>query len=138
MDRTMTEPTGTPGSPPRAGAYGLLSALAGGAIIVVLAGPLGVGAGLLVAAAAIGRLVGLSVLEGARGTLGVTSRVGLSVTLSVLAVAVGETGTWMFARAEGGILDLPDYLAQVHGWIVPGQVVLAATVAWWTARRPAP
>ena len=46
----------------------------------------------------------------------------------------GQLGIWAYARSEGGVLGLADYLGQTFGWLVPAQVVLAAFAAWWSAR----
>jgi hypothetical protein len=43
-------------------------------------------------------------------------------------------GLWLYARTEGGVLALPDYLGQTFGLLVPIQVALALAIAWWSAR----
>jgi len=123
-----------PGSIVRAAAFADLTAVAGAVAIVVLAGVFAIGAGLLVVAAAVGRLVGLAVLAGGGGTLDRRVAVGLAVVTALGAVGGGLVGTWLYARSEGGVLDLADYLGQVLGWLVPAQFAIAAAAAWWTTR----
>ena len=50
------------------------------------------------------------------------------------AVILGQLGLWLYARIEGGVLSLPDYLGQTFGFLVPLQFAAAMLVAWWTAR----
>jgi hypothetical protein len=118
----------------RASLYGDLAGAAGAVAIVVLAGVLAIGAGLIVVAAAVGRFVGLGVRAGGGGAL--PSRVGptIAIVTSLAAVGAGQVGTWLYARSEGGVLDLADYLGQTFGWLVPVQFAIAALVAWWSAR----
>jgi hypothetical protein len=123
---TMTRPIG----------YAVLAGVAGAVAFVVLAGPFALGAGLVVVAAAIGRFVGLALAPVARvRSVGSGLRVAaLAAGLAVGAVVLGEIGTWLFARAEGGVLSLPDYIATVHGPLAPIAVLAAAAAAWWSAR----
>jgi hypothetical protein len=108
--------------------------LCGGVAYAVLAGPLGLGAGLLVVSVAAGRFVGLAALAGASGSVGSRAIVACSVGVALAAVAGGETGAWLFARSEGGVLGPVDYVAQVHGPLALMDMSLAAAAAWWTAR----
>ncbi len=95
---------------------------------------LAITAGLIVVAAATGYAVAAGVRAGARGSLSRSGRLGWSVGLAVAGVALGQVGLWLFARTEGGVLGLPDYLAQTYGALAPIQVAVAALIAWWTAR----
>ncbi len=49
-------------------------------------------------------------------------------------VALGQVGLWLLGREEGGVLSLIDYLAEVFGFLVPLQFVIAALIAWWQTR----
>ena len=121
-------------TPARGIAYGAIVAIAGAALIVVFGGALAVSAGLLVVASGVGYTVGLATLIGSADTLSGKGRSWLAAGLAVLGVLLGQVGLWLFARAEGGVLALIDYLAQTFGPLVPMEVVLAAVVAWWRAR----
>jgi hypothetical protein len=98
---------------------GTAVALGGALVITFLGGPLSVTAGLLVAAAFIGWLVATAV------------RPALvpAIVLSVGSVALGLVGIWLFARLEGGVLGLFDYLGEVQGPLAPLQLVVAGLVA---------
>lgn len=122
------------GSIVRATVYADLAGLAGAAAIVVSAGVLAIGAGLLVIAAAVGRFVGLAVVAGGGEAVPPRAGVALAIIVALVAVGLGQLGTWLYARAEGGVLELVDYLAQAFGLLVPAQFAIAAAVAWWTAR----
>ncbi len=105
--------------------------LAGAAAIIVLGGLFAVDVGLVVVAIAVGRFVGLAIrpapLRGA-------GRVAIAVAIALGAIVLGQAGLWLYARTEGGVLDPIDYLAQVFGLVAPAEAVLAAGLAWWSAR----
>jgi hypothetical protein len=115
-------------------AFGAVAAILGGAVIVLLGGAMAVSAGLLVAAAAIGYAVGEAMVAGAGDTLPRTARPWIAATLAGLGALLGQVGLWLFARSEGGVLPLIDYLGQTFGPLVPLELLLAAGVAWWRAR----
>jgi hypothetical protein len=114
----------TADQPARRAARGAGVALVGSLAIMVLGGPLSTTAGLVAVAALIGWLVG-SVVRPA---------VGLAVALAVASVVVGLVGVWVYARMEGGVLGLTDYLGEVQGVLVPIQLLLAGGVAAATIR----
>ena len=122
------------GSQARGVAFAVVAALAGAAAITVIGGVLAVSAGLLVVAAAIGWVVALSLRYGvgAAGSLGRPAAV--AVGLAVGAVVLGQTGLWLYARSEGGVLGPLDYLGETFGLLVPLEVVAAAGTAWIVAR----
>jgi hypothetical protein len=122
------------GSPARGLAFGALAGLAGAAATVVLGGLLTVSAGLLVAAAATGWATGVATRVGGGATFRPPPRVVVAVLLAALAVTAGQLGLWLYARTEGGVLSLPDYLGQTFGVLVPLQLGIAVALAWWTAR----
>ena len=121
-------------SPARAIAFGAVAAIVGAALIVVLGGAMAISAGLLVAAAAIGYAVGLATVAGAAATLTRPGRPGFAAVLAGLGIVLGQVGLWLFARTEGGVLPLIDYLGQTFGPLVPLELLLAVGVAWWRAR----
>jgi hypothetical protein len=121
-------------SPVRGIAFGALAALVGAAAIVVLGGVFAISAGLLVVAVAIGYGVGLAIEVGATGTLSSPGRPAIAAVLAGLGVVLGQVGLWLYARTEGGVLPLFDYLGQTFGALVPLELVLAIAVAWWRAR----
>jgi hypothetical protein len=121
-------------TPARGIAFGSIAAVAGAALIVVFGGALAVSAGLLVVASAVGYAVGLATLIGSADTLGGKGRPWVAAGLAAVGVMLGQVGLWLFARAEGGVLEPIDYLAQTFGPLVPMEVLLAAVVAWWRAR----
>jgi len=93
-----------------------------------------VSAGLLVAAAAIGYAVGVATVVGAGDTLSRPARPWIAAALAGLGALLGQVGLWLFARTEGGVLPLIDYLGQTFGLLVPLELLLAAGIAWWRAR----
>jgi hypothetical protein len=103
---------------------GILAALIGAAVITVLSGPLSVTFGLIGVAAVVGWAIGSSV----RPSL------GLAVGLAIGSIVLGLVGIWLVARLEGGVLSLPDYLAQVQGPLVAIEIAVAALVAAATVR----
>ena len=108
--------------------------IVGAIIIIVLGGVFAVSAGLIVAAAAIGWAVAMAVRVGARERLTRSARVRLAVGLALAAIALGQLGLWLYARAEGGVLPPLDYLGQVFGFLVPVEFTAAAILAWARAR----
>lgn len=124
----------TAGSPGRATLLGAAAALGGAAGFVVLGGLLLVTAGLLAWAAVTGWAVAVGVREGGRGSLEASRRSALSTGLAAVSVALGQVGLWLYARTEGGVLSIVDYLGQVFGGLVPLAFLIAIATAWWRAR----
>lgn len=100
------------------------AALAGAVVVALLGGPLSVTLGLIGVAAVIGWAIGSL----ARPSL------GLAVGLAVGSVALGLVGIWLYARLEGGVLGLPEYLAAVQGPMVVVELAVAGLVAAGTVR----
>ena len=123
-----------PAAPARGVAWAALVAVAGAAAIVVLGGPLAISPGLLVVAFLMGRFVALALRAGAGSTINPGARAATAAGLAFIGILIGQLGIWLYARSEGGVLGLVDYLGQAFGWIIPAQLVVAAVVAWWTAR----
>jgi hypothetical protein len=101
------------------GARGPLAVIAGGTLaFVVLGGVIGITAGLIVLAGLIGWLTGLLVRPPLRAAL-----VGAATVLA------GLLGIWLFGRWEGGVLNPIEYFAEVHGLIVPLELLAGAGMA---------
>ena len=96
--------------------------------MVLLAGQLAVSSGLLVVAVVVGRFVGLG-LRTARGALTPGRTRLLAVLIAAGGVAAAQLGMWAYARSEGGVLELVDYLGQTFGPLVPLEIAFAAVVA---------
>jgi hypothetical protein len=129
--QASTAPTG---SPARGVAFAVIAGLVGAVLTVLLGGRLTVSAGLLVVAAVTGRAVALALVAGAGVSLRSPGRAWLAAGIAVGGVLLGQVGLWLFARTEGGVLPLPDYLGETFGLLVPIQVGLALAIAWWSAR----
>jgi hypothetical protein len=99
-------------------------AAAGAAAIAFLGGPLSMTAGLLALSVVVGLVVG-ALLRPATA---------IAVSLAVGSVVVGLLGVWLFARAEGGVLDPIAYFGDVQGPLAPAQLVLAALAAVASSR----
>jgi hypothetical protein len=57
----------------------------------------------------------------------------LAIGIALVAVVVGYVGIWLYARGEGGTLELLDYLWTTFGLFVPGVAIVAAVAAGWGA-----
>jgi len=133
---TEIEPDDPPSaaSPARGVAIAVVVAIVVGGLITVLGGIVLVTAGLVVVAAAGGWAVALAIRIGAGATIPRQRRRAIAFGLAVSAVVIGQVGLWLFARTEGGVLPLVDYLAQTFGILVPLQAVAAVIAAAWTTR----
>jgi hypothetical protein len=100
----------------------------------VLGGIATVTTGLIVIAGAIGFGVAVALQLGAGARLSSRGRVLLAIALTVGSIGLGQLGIWQYARAEGGVLPLVDYLAEVFGPLVIVEFVIGAVVAWAVAR----
>jgi hypothetical protein len=131
-DRYKTaEPDRAPEGPPpgvaslvRGLPLATVAGLIGAAVITWLGGVLTVTAGLVVVAAASGWAIGASLRR---------HRV-LAVSLTVLALGLGQAGLWAYGRSEGGVLAPLDYLSQVYGGLVPLEFAAGSITAWIAAR----
>jgi hypothetical protein len=119
---------------PRGLTLAIAAGLLGAGAIVYVGGVATVTTGLLAIAGLTGLAVGVALVFGAGEHLSGRRRVALAVGLSIAAVALGQLGLWQYGRAEGGVLPLIDYLAQVFGPLVLAEFVAAAVVAAVAAR----
>lgn len=117
-----------------------VTASAIGALVLVLVGAvLASTFGLLLVAGAMGSAAGLLLARAAApgeggGRPATRSTVGrLAVGLTLLAVTVAFVGIWLYARSEGGTLELLDYLWTTFGPFVPGVAIVALVTAAWGA-----
>jgi formate/nitrite transporter FocA (FNT family) len=115
-------------------ALAVIVSLVGALALVMLGAIATVTTGLIVVAGAIGFGVALALQLGARGHLPSGHRVLLAVALTLGAIGLGQLGIWQYARAEGGVLPVIDYLAEVFGPLVIVEFVVGGVVAWAVAR----
>jgi hypothetical protein len=115
-------------------AFATIAAIAGAALTVVLGGVITLTAGLVGVAIATGWAVAAGLRFGAGSHLAGSRRAWIAVVMALVAVALGQLGLWLYARTEGGVLPLPEYLGEVFGILVPIQAVFAALAAWVSAR----
>jgi len=129
-----TEHAPAAGSTARAVGYAAL----GGGIVALLhvaaAGLFALTAGLIVIAFFMGRIVGIMVKVGAGPALSTAARQATAIVLSLGGIAAGFVGTWVLARAQGGVLSLLDYLGATFEALVPLEFMVATLAAWWSAR----
>jgi hypothetical protein len=106
--------------------YALGALLSSSAGLVFVAGLTGAAVGLLLARAA---------APGEGAAPGLTRRqvLWVAVALTLGAVVLGATGTWLYAIGEGGALGPIDYLLETFGVIVPAEVAIGAIGAAWGA-----
>ena len=133
-DPELDRPAAPAGSGWRALAPGCIAGLAGALATILLGGVLGLAAGLLVVAGATGWGIGTALVAAGRGAVGAQRRPWVGAAIALASVVAGQLGLWLYARSEGGVLALPDYLGQTFGLLVPLQAVLVIGVASWTAR----
>lgn len=118
-------------------------AAVGAGLLFLLGGLLSTTVGFLFIAAAMGAGVGLTLAGLAVGApsgdgAGPAPMPRAAVRRTALLLAVGAVvlaalATWLFARSEGGVLGIVDYLWSTFGLLVPAEVVLAALGAAWGA-----
>lgn len=115
-----------------AAAIGAVALLLVGAVLastfglLFVAGALGAGVGLVIAGAAAPGDGG-----GRPATRAAVLR--LAIAISLVAVVAAYVGIWLYARTEGGTLELLDYLWTTFGLFVPGALVVAVVTAAWGA-----
>jgi hypothetical protein len=123
-ERYATPVEETPTTPRTRALRALAIAVAGAALIAFLGGPLSMTAGLVAVAVVLGLIIGAVVRPASAVAVGLA---GGSVILGLVAI-------WLFARSEGGVLDLPTYLADVQGAVAPLQVLVASLAAFLASR----
>lgn len=102
--------------------------------MTVLGGVMAVSAGLVVVAGATGWAVSVGLRAGAGRRLAAGRRVRLALGLTLVSVALGQLGLWLYGLTEGGVLGPFDYLAQTFGLLVPLELLAAWIVAWAISR----
>jgi hypothetical protein len=115
----------------------------GAGLLFLLGGLLSTTVGFLFIAAAMGAGVGLTLArlavaapaDDGAGPVPTPRAVvrRAAVLLAVGAVVVAAVATWLFARSEGGVLGIVDYLWSTFGLLVPAEALLAALGATWGA-----
>ena len=114
--------------------YTAVVVVVGALTITVLGGVVTLTGGLLALAGIIGWATAWALRTGAGTTIAASRRAWLAVALAVGSVALGQLGLWLYGLSEGGVLPFIDYLGEVYGPLVPVQAIIAAVVAWVTAR----
>ena len=122
------------GSPARAMVFGLLTGIGFAFAIVLLGGVLALSTSLVLLAPFLGWTVAWAVKTGADGSVPRSRLALLALSLAFGAVVLGQLGLWLYARTEGGVLPLTDYLGEVYGVLVPLQFLFAVPIAWATTR----
>ena len=119
-------------------AQAVIAALMGAALLFLVGAVIASTAGLVFVSGVMGAAIGLllsraSVSEAAPPPL--TRRAGtfLAVGLAAAAVVIAWVATWLYARQEGGTLQLVDYLLETFGPFLPGELLIAALGAAWGA-----
>ena len=103
-------------------------------VYALLAGPFAFTAGLVVAGIFAGRVIGLSARAGG-GTATTSDQAVLIAILVTLGwFVLAQVAAWTFARSEGGVLPIVEYLLDVFGPIVPLVAISSVLAAWWSAR----
>lgn len=114
---------------------GIVGAIIGVVVFLILALAYTYTAGLVVVAIFTGRFIGLFVRAGAAGSLASPARALISIVIFLVALTVAVLTTWLVAGLEGGVLPLGDYLEQAYGTpIVALEFMLGTLMAWWSAR----
>jgi len=123
----------------------IVVAAVGAGLLFLLGGLLSTTVGLLFIAAAMGggvglALAGLAVAGPSDESVGAgpapISRAAVrrwAIALALAAVVVAALMTWLFARSEGGVLGIVDYLWSTFGLLVPAEAALAVVGAAWGA-----
>lgn len=123
-----------PVSPARGVALAAVVAIVGAVAITILGGVVTLTGGLLAVAAVTGWATAMALRVGAGSTIDGRRRASVALALALAAICLGQLGLWLYARTEGGVLPLLDYLGEVFGPLVPFQAIVAGGVAWVTAR----
>jgi hypothetical protein len=117
----------------------IVIAVAGAALLILVAAVLASTVGLLFVSGTMGALIGLVLAharvpdENGRAALTRGTVRWLAIAIAVGAVLVAATGTWLIALAQGGTLGPIDYLLTTFGPFVPAELVLAGLAAAWGA-----
>jgi hypothetical protein len=125
------EPTG---SVERSIAFAIPAAVIGLAVYLGFAGPLAFSSGLVVVAIFAGRTIGLAARAGAGRTVPSDQRMRVAVAIALAWFVLAHVAVWLYARNEGGVLPILDYLLETFGLIVPLSGIAAVLAAWWSAR----
>jgi len=133
-DATASEPTASSAAPARGIAFAVVVAIVLAAAITVVGGILLVSAGLVVVAAAGGWAIAIALKVGAGSTIAPSARIWQAAGLALVAVLLGQIGLWLFARSEGGVLPIVEYLGETFGPLVPLQALAATVASAWSAR----
>ena len=81
-----------------------------------------------------GRVIGMSARAGGGRVLTPDRRVVVALLVTLSWYVAAQAAVWLYARSEGGVLPIGDYLLQTFGPIVPLVAIASVLAAWWSAR----
>jgi hypothetical protein len=116
---------------------GVVVAVVGAAALTFILGILLATTGTFVVSLLAGAAIGLLVAGASSGPVppslsrGAAARV--AVGLAIAMVVLAGLGTWLLARAEGGVMDPIGYLWTTFGFGVPAQAFVTVLAAAWGA-----
>ena len=140
LDRPPSERYGGDTAPPEpSGSWAhavvaaVVPALAGVALLVVLASPLAMSEPLVLVALAVGVAVGRGARWGGGTAVPAPQRRAIASIVVLIALAGAQVVIWRLAIGEGGVLPLVDYLLTVFGPVAPLELVVGTVAAWAAA-----
>jgi len=129
-----TEPPAPGGSIGRSVAFAIGGAVSGLVVYALLAGPFAFTAGLVVAGIFAGRMIGLSARAGGGTAITSDQSVLIAIVTTLGWFVLAQLAAWLYARGEGGVLPILEYLLDVFGPVVPLVAMGSVLAAWWSAR----
>ena len=131
---TGTTPPASGGSIGRSVAFAIGGAFSALIVYGLLAGPFAFTAGLVVAGIFAGRMIGLSARAGGGTAITSDQSVLIAIVTTLGWFVLAQLAAWLYARNEGGVLPVLEYLRDVFGPIVPLVAMGSVLGAWWSAR----
>jgi hypothetical protein len=122
------------GSIARAAGFAAPAAVVALIVYVVFAGPLAFSAGLVIIGIFAGRMIGLTAKAGGGREVASDARIVVALLITLIWFVAAQLATWLYARNEGGVLSILDYLLQTFGPVVPLVAIASVLAAWWSAR----
>jgi hypothetical protein len=101
---------------------------------VALAGPFAFSAGLVIIAIFAGRIIGQSAKAGGGRVITSDQSVVVALVVTLAWFVVAQFAVWIYARNEGGVLPIVEYLLDAFGPVVPLVAIASVLAAWWSAR----
>jgi hypothetical protein len=114
---------------------GVVGAIVGFAVFLILAILFSFTAGLLVVAMFTGRFVGLFVRAGAAGSLSSATRTVVALVIFLVGMTLALVVTWLVAGLQGGVLPFGDFLDETYGTpLIALEYMLGTLMTWWSAK----